>query len=246
MLLDKGNWRLGSGMLPSSFPRCWQGFAVLPDSFVAPSVQLVEYKMSRRHMAHSRVALAASPEAHDAETRPRPFSEQGVPLVLSPTEEEVLEYLRPLVSAYPGINHWFQQTVVPGLRTDTRRLEVVRQHGHIVALGIAKRDAEERKLCTVRVLPGFQGQGLGHRVIDPLLRWLDCDRPFCTVSAATRPQFDRIFAYYGFAQTASHAGLYLPGRVEEMFNAGTPPELEAGPAVSRNGSEGLRGAKAFG
>jgi GNAT superfamily N-acetyltransferase len=137
---------------------------------------------------------------------------------LNGTEMRALAFLLPLSEDYPGIAAWFVGKVVPGLRHGTRFLLPVEREDRLVGLGIAKREDGERKICTVRVDPSYAGRGIGVRLFDGLLRWLDDDRPHLTVSSRKLPQFERIFDHYGFDMTSAHEGLYLPHAVELGFN----------------------------
>ncbi|MBF0375057.1 MAG: N-acetyltransferase, partial [Alphaproteobacteria bacterium] len=62
-------------------------------------------------------------------------------------EREALAFVLPLSPDYPGIERWFADTVVPGLRAETRRLVRIERHGRIAALGIAKDEGGEAKIC---------------------------------------------------------------------------------------------------
>lgn len=137
---------------------------------------------------------------------------------LSDAEARALAFLLPLSNDYPGIAHWFTHKVVPGVRVGTRLLLPVERDGSMVGLGIAKNEADERKICTVRVAPSHTGRGIGVRLFDGLLKWLDDDRPHLTVSEAKLPQFERIFDYYGFGITSTNEGLYIPRMTELGYN----------------------------
>jgi GNAT superfamily N-acetyltransferase len=138
--------------------------------------------------------------------------------VLTPAEAEALAFLLPLSYDYPGIDAWFLEKVVPGLRQESRLLLPVHRDGILVGLGIAKLEAEERKICTVRVAPGYQGEGIGVRLFDGLLHWLGTDQPHLTVSEKNAPLYGSLFGRYGFRQTSAKMGIYLPRVVEFSYN----------------------------
>ena len=137
---------------------------------------------------------------------------------LRPVEAEALAFLEPLSDDYPNIQTWYRSKVVPGLRTGSRTLVRIERAGQLVGLGIGKSEPGERKICTVRVAPSHFGRGIGMRIFDALLRWLDVDRPHLTVSDGKRPAFDRIFEYYRFTMTSAHEGLYVPNALELAYN----------------------------
>ena len=127
-------------------------------------------------------------------------------------------FLAPLSSDYPGFDHWFWTKVVPGTKTGSRCILMLERDGAVVALGIGKRHETERKICTVRVAPEMVNRGMGPRMFDHLLRWLETDLPHLTVGDRKLGQFERIFDRYGFTCTASIDGRYARGRVEHSFN----------------------------
>lgn len=137
---------------------------------------------------------------------------------LRPDEKEALAFLMPLSHDYPDIDRWFRLKVVPGLRTGTRTLVCIERGGVIVGVGIGKHESGERKICTVRVTPSYFGRGVGLRLFDKLLTWLQTDQPHLTVSELKLPAFERIFDRYGFKYSSSHTGLYVSGVTELHYN----------------------------
>ncbi len=144
-------------------------------------------------------------------------------VVLTDAEREALAFVLPLSPDYPRIDSWFIDKVVPGLRAGTRHLVRLERHGQIAALGIAKAEDGEAKICTVRVSPEFVGRGMGIRVFESLMSWLGTDRPLATVSEAKLGDFQRIFDHYGYRLTSVCNGLYTPGRAEYLFNEPLSP-----------------------
>jgi len=138
-------------------------------------------------------------------------------------EREALAFVLPLSPDYPEIKDWFVAKVVPGLRAGTRRLVRIDRHGKIAALGIAKAEDGEAKVCTVRIAPEFVGRGMGIRVFDDLMNWLGTNRPLATVSVTKLGDFQRIFDHYGYRMTSVCNGLYVPGRAEYLFNEPLSP-----------------------
>ncbi len=121
--------------------------------------------------------------------------------------------------------------MVPGLRAGTRRLVRIDRQGQIAALGIAKAEGGEAKICTVRIAPEFVGRGIGIRVFEELMGWLGTDRPLVTVSETKLGDFQRIFDHYGYRLTSVCTGLYVPGRAEYIFNEPLSPWGQAVPNI---------------
>jgi hypothetical protein len=137
---------------------------------------------------------------------------------LTSQESEALAFLIPLSHDYPGIESWFHTKVVPGLRNESRILLRVERHGQLVGLAIGKREPEENKICTVRIAPSYFGRGIGVRLFDEVLRWLNDDKPHLTVSEKRLPAYERIFDFYGFSLTSVQQGLYVPNTSEIAYN----------------------------
>jgi GNAT superfamily N-acetyltransferase len=148
------------------------------------------------------------------------------PVELTNEERRALAFLLPLSEDYPGIDRWFALKVVPGLRYGTRHLLPIEREGELVGLGIAKNEPGERKICTVRVAPSHAGLGIGVRLFDGLLKWLDDDRPHLTVTQSRLPAFERIFDYYGFTVTSAQKGVYVPHAIELGYNEPVPTNID--------------------
>jgi hypothetical protein len=140
------------------------------------------------------------------------------PLLLTADEQGAINFLLPLSEDYPDFELWFRTKVVPGLHLGTRRIFRIERKGDLVGIGIAKREESEKKICTVRIAQRYFGRGLGLKIFDGCLSWLDTDRPYLTVSEQKLPMFHRIFESYGFTQTSSQRGRYIPLITEFSYN----------------------------
>ena len=141
---------------------------------------------------------------------------------LSDAHRQELEFLLQLSDDYPGIERWFIQKVIVGQLIGTRHVFRIEREDRLVALGIAKDEAGEKKICTVRVHPLYMGRGLGVRIFDQLLHWLRTDKPVLTVSERNLPKFQRLFDHYGFVQTSKKFDFYREGVAEFGYNE-VPP-----------------------
>ena len=137
---------------------------------------------------------------------------------LSEDHRRMLAFLLPLSSDYPHIDLWFTDKVIAGERLGTRHIVSFERDNRLVALGIAKNEDGEKKICTVRVHPNYFGRGLGVRIFDDLLDWLQDDKPALTVSEDKLRLFRRLFDHYGFVQTSVTPDLYRKGKSELGYN----------------------------
>lgn len=133
-------------------------------------------------------------------------------------EQRTLSFLLPLSSDYPDIDTWFLNKVVPGSRSGTRRILHIERDGLLVAVGIAKKEEDENKICTVRVDQRYFGRGIGVRIFGDLMDWLGDDRPVLTVSEFNLSSFQRIFDHFGYMATSAKPNLYRLGSTEFGFN----------------------------
>jgi hypothetical protein len=139
-------------------------------------------------------------------------------ILLTSLEQEALAFLLPLSEDYPDFELWFRTKVVSGLRLGTRKIIRIERRETLVGIGIVKKEEAEKKICTVRIDPLYFGRGLGLKIFDSCLLWLNTDKPHLTVSERKLPAFERIFDRYGFIQTSERRGRYLPSVTEFGYN----------------------------
>lgn len=143
---------------------------------------------------------------------------QSGALILSEEHRRTLAFLLPLSSDYPNIDRWFIEKVILGERLGTRHIVKFERDNRLAAIGIAKNEGGEKKICTVRVHPDYFGRGLGVKTFDSLLHWLQVDKPVLTVGEEKLRLFQRLFDHYGFTQTSVTPDLYRKGTSELGYN----------------------------
>jgi len=132
--------------------------------------------------------------------------------------EEILSFLLPLSSEYPGIQDWYFNKVIPGEQANTRKTIRIYRDNRLVGLGIGKKEAFEEKICTVRVLPEYAGQGIGSEIFERLMEWIGSDQPVITVNDSKVALFEPIFKKFGFRLTSIQRGVYAEGALEFFYN----------------------------
>ena len=118
---------------------------------------------------------------------------------------------------YPGFAQWYQTKVEPGLISGQRKILVRAAKGRLAGLAVLK-IAEERKLCCLRVLPEFQGSGIGVRLFKDAFEELGTERPLLSVADERLPIFDRVFEYFGFQIGGEYVDMYRAHSREYSFN----------------------------
>lgn len=131
--------------------------------------------------------------------------------------ERVYEMLSPLEKEYPDFEHWFYATIVPGLRVGSRKIFVASFSDEIAGVLILK-DANEKKICTLRVLPEYRRMGVGRQLMQRAVQILNIDRPLITVSDMHLDEFKPLFAEFGFSFTAAYIDYYRQGSIEYAYN----------------------------
>ena len=132
---------------------------------------------------------------------------------------DVLGRMRDLKDLYPSFDEWVSARVIPGLRAGDRSILIEYRGGELAALAIIKDDGVEKKLCCLRVLPGFQNaHGLGVRMFQRAFDALETETPLLSVAEERLPAFERLFNYFKFELTERHEGIYRAGRSEFAFN----------------------------
>jgi hypothetical protein len=164
------------------------------------------------------------------------------PLLAREQTRAARESLVALSGLYPGFAAWWDRKVEPGLADGSRALLLEWRDGRLAGAAIVKDDGAEKKLCCLRVSPGFENAGgLGVRLFERAFEALGTDRPGLSVSEETRPAFERIFRHFGFEWHADRDGLYRPRRMESAFNGLELPDAprQAAALESANQAEGF-------
>lgn len=129
--------------------------------------------------------------------------------------QSVADDIQFLRASYPRFDEWLLGKVIPGIYSGERTALIEQRDSVVAGLLIVKHTDLERKLCTLRIRPPFESQGLGVRLFETAFDLLETDRPLLSVSETSKPKFSRLFDHFGFAQEAVYEGRYLP-RVDEF------------------------------
>ncbi|WP_143134759.1 GNAT family N-acetyltransferase [Burkholderia ubonensis] len=126
--------------------------------------------------------------------------------------------LEAVSSYYPDFGRWYSEKVTPGLYSGERSVLFREISGELAAIAVIKNTPEEKKLCCLRVMPTFQGSGLGIRMFEEAFESLETSRPLLTVAEEQLPQFERIFDYFNFERGEKYPDFYRENKVEYSFN----------------------------
>jgi len=147
------------------------------------------------------------------------------PIFAAEQTRQARDALMALSALYPGFSDWWSNKVEPGLQDGTRALLLEWRDDRVAGAAIVKDDGVEKKLCCLRVSPGFEnGAGLGVRLFERAFEVLETTRPGLSVSEENRPAFERLFRHFGFEWESDHNGIYRPLKQESAFNGLALPE----------------------
>ncbi|UST64022.1 GNAT family N-acetyltransferase [Pseudomonas moraviensis] len=130
----------------------------------------------------------------------------------------IIRHLKDLSGFYPEFNTWLYQKTIPGIIAGERSIILEHRRGTLSGLAIVKNSEFEQKLCCLRVLPEFQGSGVGLRLFERAFELLNNDRPLLSVAEEQIPVFQKLFSYYGFELEKKYNGYYRPLKDELSFN----------------------------
>jgi len=124
-----------------------------------------------------------------------------------------------LNSTYPGYHEWFFNKQVKGCYTKTRNILFVKNgDGEIVAVSCLKKEAEEKKICTLFVDPKYRMHGLGIILLEESMKYLETTKPLATFSEDKLPMLSKIIEEYDWQLTEIADGIYNKGVRELCYN----------------------------
>jgi GNAT superfamily N-acetyltransferase len=130
----------------------------------------------------------------------------------------IFDHLSELSGYYPGFDEWLEKKVLPGLMSGERSILLEYRRGDLSGLAIVKDDESEQKLCCLRVLPPYQGTGVGLKLFERSFEVLNNDSPLLSIAEEQLVVFRKIFQYYGFEFAKIYPDYYRPFKAELSFN----------------------------
>ncbi|WP_342051589.1 MULTISPECIES: GNAT family N-acetyltransferase [unclassified Cupriavidus] len=139
---------------------------------------------------------------------------------------------------YPEFDKWYNQKVLPGIQSGERSIILTYSSQALSGLAIVKRTDTEKKLCCLRVVPGFQGSGSGLKLFEKAFDILETTSPLLSVAEERLSVFEKLFDYYGFELARHYRDIYRPQKSEFSFNGlldshGRPLTSISGPSYAQ-------------
>jgi GNAT superfamily N-acetyltransferase len=131
---------------------------------------------------------------------------------------KVFQHLSELSGYYPAFDEWLDKKVLPGLITGERSIILEYRSSDLSGLAIVKNDEVEQKLCCLRVLPAYQGTGVGLKLFERSFEVLNNESPLLSIAEEQIAVFQKLFKYYGFEIAKIYPDYYRPCKAELSFN----------------------------
>ena len=126
-------------------------------------------------------------------------------------------YLKEAKAYYPNFDIWYYTNVVPSISNGSKQIIAISENNVIKGISIVKLQ-DEKKLCTLKVMDGYQNKGIGIRLFEKSFDILKTIKPLLSVSEEKLPVFEKIFKYYNFELTSIKDGYYRQNKKEYFYN----------------------------
>ena len=129
----------------------------------------------------------------------------------------ICEFLIGLCGEYNNFREWYYEKVVPGLASGERLIYAVMDNETVAAVLILK-NADEKKICTLRVAENYRNQGIATALLKIAFKELQCAKPIITVSSYHIDEFKSLLEKNGFVLYKEYMNYYKQGITEYSFN----------------------------
>lgn len=133
-------------------------------------------------------------------------------------EQAIYYYLSDAKRFYPDFDVWYFTNVIPSIARKEKQILMMKDEKNLKGIAIVKNTLKEKKICTLRVMEGYQNRGIGLKLFEKSFETLHTRFPLLSVSEEKYLDFKKIFDYYGFKLTSVIEGYYRTGKKELFFN----------------------------
>lgn len=136
---------------------------------------------------------------------------------------QIYDFLKRLNIEYPGFYKWYRGLFLENKELQNNREIIICEREYcIVGVVILKSTEEEKKICTLRVASPFQRQGIGKKLMEMSLEWLQEDKPLITMHKSKQHEFAALLEYYGFVLEQKQWSYYNIFSTELIYNGILP------------------------
>lgn len=121
---------------------------------------------------------------------------------------------------YPFFSNWLNKVCKELASSDKRAIIICFDKDilNIKGLAILKKDENEKKICTLRVMDSYRRRGIGTTLLTNSKRILEDDKPLMTVSGQHMKEFALFLRKNGFVLKDKVKSIYKRGAYEYFFN----------------------------
>lgn len=138
------------------------------------------------------------------------------------TFSPLFNFIGDLSKIYPNIKTWFKTKVEKELEEKNGSREVLlafhRNIEQLVGIAILKKEKKEKKICTIRVHKDFLKRGIGTKLFEKSIEFLNDTKPMITISEDNVEAFKPLLKKFGFKLVEIKKDLYVKGKNEYIYN----------------------------
>ena len=133
--------------------------------------------------------------------------------------KKIYSFLFMLNFEYPNFKKWYVSLYsLEGLLNKEREILLCTIDDSIAGVLILKNNEVEKKICTLRVSPRYQGLGIGSTLIEKSFEFFNDDKPLITIHISKYHEFKKLFERYNFSLEQQAQGYYGLLRSELSYN----------------------------
>lgn len=134
--------------------------------------------------------------------------------------KNIFEMTKSLEQFYPEYKKWFNVTLMAGIRKGHRSVVVVTVDDKTVACSVLKNTVQEKKICSVYVLPTYRRRGIGEMLIDYSMCILNDANIKITIPEENNPWAIKHLKNKGFLLQDVRQDMYRTGVSEYHYASG--------------------------
>jgi len=126
-----------------------------------------------------------------------------------------------ILEDYPKHKTWFYKKQLPETLDEKGRRDIIfaiDERKNLLGTAFVKDDDNEKKICTLFVLPNERRKGIGTKLVEKSMQILKTTKPTITLAEYKYPMFEKLIKRYGWVQTDIVTGLYNESFAELIYN----------------------------
>lgn len=131
----------------------------------------------------------------------------------------VFNFLHSLNYEYPSFDKWYRSLFNNDYSIKNDREIILCKYGEsIVGITILKKTEYEDKICTLRVGEGFQKNGVGRKLLELGINYMENDKPIISLDKRREHEFEKLLKHYGFKLEQEKPRYYKLFSTELVYN----------------------------